>query len=189
MPEINTSPTKSQTPFHSQSSQKILLDIGSNKNGLTQTLVNQKLETNGPNIIYTSKPINYFKLFVEQFTNPLVIILIVVAIAAYFLGKTLDSIVVATILLCNGILGFWQELKAQIAVDSLSKLLVPTARVLREGVIEQIDSSQLVDGDILLLEEGDKIAADARLIEHKKDRKSTRLNSSHLDLSRMPSSA
>jgi P-type Ca2+ transporter type 2C len=167
MSEPKNNPTITQTPFHSQSTQKILLNIGSNKNGLTQAAVNEKLITEGKNIIYTSKSTNYLKLFIEQFTNPLVIILILVAIAAYFLGKTLDSAVIGIILLLNGILGFWQELKAQLAVDSLSKLLVPTARVLREGIIEQIDSSQLVNGDILLLEEGDKIAADARLIQHK----------------------
>lgn len=167
MPEQNPITTTVQTPFHSQSSQKVLLDLDSNKDGLTQRVVNDKLSTEGLNVIYAGKSTNYFKLFLDQFTNPLVIILIVVAVVAYILGKRLDSIVIFVILLLNGILGFWQEMKAQKAVDSLSKLLVPTARVLRDGVIAQIDSSLLVKGDILLLEEGDKIAADARIISLK----------------------
>lgn len=167
MSDLNPINSSQQIPFHSQSSQKILLDLNSNKNGLTRSTVNEKLSSEGLNVIYTSKSTNYFKLFIDQFTNPLVIILIIVAVIANLLGKSLDSIVIFIILLLNGILGFWQELKAQKAVDSLSKLLVPTAKVLREGVVEQIDSNQLVRGDILLLEEGDKIAADARLISHK----------------------
>jgi P-type Ca2+ transporter type 2C len=160
-------PKQQKLPFHSYNIDKTLLDTNSKLIGLSEIEVQTKLTELGFNQLPQKQKTPPFVQFIQQFNNPLVIILILVIILSFGLGKNVDAIVISVIVLCNAILGFWQERKAQLAMESLQNLLVPTARVWRDQNIYQIDSKDLVIGDILLLEEGDKIPADARLIEAK----------------------
>ena len=110
------------------------------------------------------------RIFLAQFTSPLVLILISAAIISDFAGCSEDHTEVFLILfivIANGIFGFVQDYKAERSMEALRKMMVTKARVLRDGAVREIDASELVPGDMILLEEGDKVPADARIIECK----------------------
>lgn len=106
-----------------------------------------------------------FQIILSQFTSVLVVLLIIASIASLFLGDLLDGIFILLIVILNGILGFIQEYKAEKTIAALKKMTVSTVRVIRDGVEQKIDNKHLVPGDVIILEEGDKIPADATLLE------------------------
>lgn len=106
-----------------------------------------------------------FQILVSQFTSVLVILLTIASIASLFLGDLLDGIFILLIVILNGTLGFIQEYKAEKTIAALKKMTVSTVRVIRDGVEQKIDSKLLVPGDVVILEEGDKIPADGKLLE------------------------
>lgn len=106
-----------------------------------------------------------FQILLSQFTSVLVVLLTIASIASLFLGDLLDGIFILAIVILNGILGFIQEYKAEKTITALKKMTVSTVRVMRDGVEQKIDSKLLVPGDVVILEEGDKIPADAKLLE------------------------
>lgn len=105
------------------------------------------------------------QILLSQFRSILVILLITASVVSLFLGDFLDGIFILLIIILNGILGFIQEYKAEKTIQVLKKMTISTARVIRDGVEQEIDSKLLVPGDIVVLEEGDKIPADAKLLE------------------------
>ncbi len=126
----------------------------------------QKLQTQfGYNEIVGKPRQTSFQIFLSQFTSILVILLIAASVASLFLGDLLDGIFILLIVILNGILGFVQEYKAEKAIAALKKMTISTVRVIRDAVEQKIDSKLLVPGDLIILEEGDKIPADAKLIE------------------------
>ena len=133
--------------------------------GLSSKEAKAQLEKFGPNQLKESKGRTVWDMFFDQFKEVLVLILLISVIISIFLGEVSDAIVIAVILVLNAILGVVQEFKAEKSLAALKKMTVPDALVMRNGKPTKIKSNQLVPGDILLLESGDRIPADLRLFK------------------------
>lgn len=133
--------------------------------GLSTPKAQRLLEAVGPNEIVQKPSSTPFTMFIEQFKSPLVVILLLATLASLFLGDALEGVLIFLIVIVNAVLGFLQEYRAERSLAALKKMTVATTRVIRDGVQKEIDSRLLVPEDIIVLEEGDKIPADARLIE------------------------
>jgi len=133
--------------------------------GLTSDEVARRLAESGPNELKKEEKASPLRLFVGQFKNMLILILLAATGLSLLVGEWVDALMIAVIVLLSAVLGFVQEYKAEKALEALKKMLSPTITVLREGREEEIPSRDLVPGDIILLEAGDKIPADARLVE------------------------
>lgn len=133
--------------------------------GLTSDQVSKNLEKYGTNELKEEKQKSFFKKLLEQFTDFLVLILIVAAIVSAAVGEGKDAIVIIAIVIVNAFLGLYQEGKAEKALDALKKMSSPNAKVRRDDQVIEIPSAQLVPGDIVLLDAGDIIPADLRIIE------------------------
>ncbi|RME77695.1 cation-translocating P-type ATPase [Candidatus Woesearchaeota archaeon] len=145
--------------------EQLLEELKTSKEGLTQSQADARLRQYGLNTLKEQKTQSPLLLFLGQFSSPVVWILIGAVIISAFLGEIIDATVIAIILILNAILGFYQEFKAEKAIESLKRLEAPHAKVLRDGKVRVIPASHVVPGDILILESGDKVVADARLIE------------------------
>lgn len=133
--------------------------------GLSNQQARKRLTQFGPNEIAVKPRQTLFTIFLSQFTSVLVVLLMIASIASLFLGDLLDGVFILLIIILNGILGFIQEYKAGKAVAALKKMTVSLVRVIRDGMEQKLDSKLLVPGDIIILEEGDKIPADGVLFE------------------------
>ena len=134
------------------------------KSGLTSTKAQQVLEEKGENVLEESGKKSVFAVFMEQFADLLVIILIAAAIISMMSDNVESTVVIITVIVLNAILGTVQYVKAEKSLDSLKELSSPHAKVLRDGVKKEIPSKEVVPGDVLLLEAGDMIVADGRII-------------------------
>jgi Ca2+-transporting ATPase len=135
------------------------------KNGLTLEEGKKRLNEFGENKLLGKTEKSLFMLFLEQMKEFLVIILILASIASIALGETVDGVAIISIVLLNGILGVYQENKASNALKALKEMASPFSKVLRETVWREINSAELVPGDIIQLDAGDNVPADVRLIE------------------------
>jgi P-type Ca2+ transporter type 2C len=134
--------------------------------GLSKDEVDKRQNKYGSNEIADDKPKHLiFSILWHQLNNLLVLVMLMAATITYFLDHTIDTYVILFVLLVNTIIGFAQEFKANKAIESLKEIIVATSKVFREGQLIEIPSKELVPGDIVLLEEGDRISADGRLIE------------------------
>jgi Ca2+-transporting ATPase len=136
------------------------------KNGLSDADVSQRQTQYGKNALPVGEGTNWVELVVGQFTDLMVIILLVAAIISLFLGDVKDVIVIMIIVILNAMLGIYQEYRAEKAIAALGAMQVPMVRLLRGGEIHQVSAVELVPGDIVLLEEGDRVPADGRVIEN-----------------------
>ena len=154
-------------PWHALSADETIKSLSSSSSGLTEEEAQARLVNYGANEIEKKETISPAKIFLSQFTSPLVIILILAAIFSYFIVPEglLDAAVILIIVVLNAIFGFVQEYKAEKAIEALEKLTTPIAVVLRGGKERKIATKELVPGDVVLLEEGDRIPADCRLVE------------------------
>lgn len=152
-------------PWHAQPGQQCLEQLGSNQqNGLSANEVAAGLARHGANRLAEKAPRPAWQKFLDQFKSLLVLILIGAAVLAGAIGDLKDAIVIGIVVLLNATLGFFQEHRAEAALAALKNMLAPTARVRRDGQVQQIEAVDLVPGDILLLEAGDRIPADARVL-------------------------
>ncbi|MBN2198334.1 MAG: cation-translocating P-type ATPase [Candidatus Aminicenantes bacterium] len=133
--------------------------------GLTDEETARRLEEFGLNELRKEEKISPLRLFLSQFKNILIVILLVAIGLSVAIGEVLDAVIIAVIVAFSAVLGFLQEFKAEKALESLKKMLSPTCTVVRDGHEREIPSKDLVPGDIVLLEAGDRIPADARLAE------------------------
>ena len=133
--------------------------------GLNSKEVGRRQEEFGFNELTKEKKASRLGLFINQFKNVLIVILLAATVLSVLVGEIFDAVLIGAIVLFSAVLGFVQESKAERALEALKKMLSPTITVLRDGKEEDILSRNLVPGDILLLEAGDKIPADARLVE------------------------
>ncbi len=140
-------------------------ELSSSPSGLSSTEAQKRLQKNGLNILEKTRTISKTSLFLKQFANFIVLILLLATLISLLLGKILDGLVILFLLLLNAFLGFIQEYKAEQALEALRKLSHPKSLVLRDGNTLEVDTSTLVAGDILLLEEGASINADCRLLD------------------------
>jgi len=150
--------------WHTFSEKEVLEKLGSSNSGLKRSNISERIEKYGENKIVKAKSFNALKVFFSQFKSFLILILIFAAILSFFMESVIDSVVIFLIIILNAGLGFAQEYKAEKAIEELKKMMVPKAKVIRDGKVVEIDSSKIVPGDILVLNEGDKIMADARVL-------------------------
>src|SRR3989344_6077242 len=135
------------------------------KLGLTSKQAQRILETDGLNEIGEQKNFTVIKAFFSQFSNLLILLLILAAGISFFLGDRIDSFFILLIVFLNALFGLYQEFKAEKSLSHLKKMTITNVRVIRDRSEVEIDSRYLVRGDIFFIEEGSKIAADAELID------------------------
>ena len=145
--------------------EEILKQYSTQKEGLSLSEANARLEEYGLNKLKEQKKNSPLKLFLSQFLDVLIFMLIIAAIASYMIGNHLDAIVILVVVIINSIIGFIQEYRAENAMEKLKSLVHTDAHVKRDNTLNRIPSENLVPGDIVLLEEGDKVPADLILIE------------------------
>jgi len=153
--------------WHSIEAAQVLKELNTDPHhGLTEDEIKRRLEKYGYNELKKEEGISPFTLFINQFKNILIIILLIATALSALVGEIFDAGLILVIVVFCAVLGFIQEYRAGRALEALKKMLSPTITVLRGGREEEIPSKELVPGDILLLEAGDKIPTDARLIEN-----------------------
>ncbi|MHA2501587.1 MAG: calcium-translocating P-type ATPase, SERCA-type [Candidatus Kariarchaeaceae archaeon] len=157
-------------PFHSMKKSEVLKELDVDEHGLTTTEVGSRNAHFGTNTIEESEKETIFDIFIAQFKDVLIIILIIAAIVSGVIGYLedegfTDAILISVILIINAIMGVYQEWKADKAIEALKEMVTQTTRVIRDDKEIEIKSSELVPGDIVLFEQGDRIPADARLLE------------------------
>lgn len=146
--------------------QAVLKELNSApEGGLADAEAARRLEEHGPNELVERGVRNPWAILWSQFTETMVVILVIAAVISAALGEYTDAIVIFVILILNALLGFRQEYQAEQAMAALKKLAVPTVRVRRNGHVQEISSRNLVPGDIVLLEAGNLVPADARVLE------------------------
>lgn len=151
--------------YYRLTAEEALAAAGGSLNGLTEQEAVKRLEEHGFNELKREKRLAWFDVFLRQFTSWLVILLIIACILSLFVGEIVDSVAIFIIVILNAFLGFFQEYKAEKAIEALKRLTEPTARVLRDGIEKKIPSRELVIGDVILVEAGDIIPGDCRIIE------------------------
>ncbi|HZX20654.1 MAG TPA: cation-transporting P-type ATPase [archaeon] len=151
--------------WHASTAKEILERFSTHETGLGNEEAKKRIEEYGKNVIRSEYKIPIFQIFIEQFTSPLVLMLIAAAIFSVFFERGIDGVLIIAIVILNGIIGFWQNYSAEKGIEALKKMGAPKALVYREGSLVEIDAENIVPGDVLHLSEGIKIAADARLID------------------------
>ncbi len=151
--------------FYRMPYKDVMKQCNSQMTGLSNEEVSKQRETYGSNQLEESKSTSPVIIFLSQFKDFLVIILMVAAAISAMMGKLESTVVIIAVLFLNALLGTVQHVKAEQSLKSLKALSAPSSKVLRDGCLVEIPSSEVVVGDILIVEAGDFIAADARLIE------------------------
>ena len=151
--------------WHKLTVEECFQQLETSSRGLTQDEAEKRLVRFGSNEIKEKEKKPAWIEFLEQFNNILVIILIIAAAISAFLGEFVDAAVIFAIVILNAVLGFIQERRAEHALEALKKLAAPKSEVIRSGEIIQIDSKELVPGDVIILKVGYKVPADCRIIE------------------------
>lgn len=149
--------------WHNLDGSEVEQQLETGGHGLAQHEAEARLERHGPNLLEEEPPAPGWLVFLGQFRSPLIFILLLALVVTLLLDEHLDASVIAAVLVLNAVIGFTQERKAEGAVRALMQLVVPHARVVRDGRDSEIDSRELVSGDIVLLESGVRIPADLRL--------------------------
>ena len=150
--------------WYQLSGKEIFEHLKTSELGLTEEEVKQRLKKYGPNKIAEEEKINKLKILLHQFTSPLIYILLIAGVVTILLKEYIDSGVIFAVVILNAIIGFVQEYKAEKSARALKKMVVPKARVIRDGKEKEVNSEELVPGDIVLLASGMKVPADIRLI-------------------------
>jgi len=153
--------------YHSKDIKEIFQELKTSEKGLSSENSKERLTKFGLNEIAQKKKKSKILIFLKQFNSPLIYILFIAMIISFVFNHLVDAYVILVVILINAIIGFVQERKAERAIDALKKLIVAYAKVYRNGEVIKVPSKELVLGDIIFLEEGDKVPADARLFEIK----------------------
>jgi Ca2+-transporting ATPase len=151
--------------WHTWERERVYEELKTSASGLDAAEVKRRLERYGTNELEERGLRSPLKVLLSQFTEIMVVVLLVAAVISFAIGKTTDAIMILIIVILNAILGFTQEYRAERAMAALKQLSVPTVRVRRDGQIQEVEATSLVPGDVLLLEAGDRVPADGRVIE------------------------
>lgn len=152
-------------PWYAVSAAEVLEQLGTDaEHGLSPDAVQTRISQHGANVVATEPPPTMWQMAKGQLANPMNIMLLIVSVASFVIGQFATGAVVGALVLLNSIMGTNQERKAMASVEALAELQVPTARVRRSDRVEEVDASGLVPGDVLLLEAGDIVPADARIV-------------------------
>lgn len=152
-------------PWHTLTSQQALEAQGSSSQGLSTQETENRLGTYGSNELIKGKKRGIFKTFFAQFADVMIWVLLAAAVISILLKEVADSVIILIVVLLNAVLGTVQEMRAEQALAALSAMAAPDAKVRRDDYVQKIPAKQLVPGDIVLLEAGDKVPADLRLLE------------------------
>jgi len=156
---------KERESWYSKSVEYALEKTNTYKKGLTTAEAEERLNKNGENTLPHKKPTSILIMLLKEFVNPIILILLVAMTFSFIVGELLDGFVILGIILIDAIIGAVQEKRAERVASSLSNMIKVKAKVLRDGQKVEIESKNLVVGDIVYLESGDKISADMRIIE------------------------
>ncbi|MGM0601514.1 MAG: cation-translocating P-type ATPase, partial [Candidatus Rifleibacteriota bacterium] len=148
-----------------KSGQETIKAMESSDRGLTSEQVHERILTFGANEIARGKPTRWYVLLGRQFVDPLIYILLAAAVVTGLMGHFNDVIIIMTVLIVNALIGFYQESKAERAINNIKGMSAPECKVRRNGEVRKIQAKKLVPGDYVILEEGDRIPADARVIK------------------------
>ncbi len=140
-------------------------DIKENIYGLTESDAAKNLEVYGKNVLKQGKKKSWLKTLLSQFTDLMIIILIVSSVISFFMGENSEGIAILVILILNGLLGFFQEMRTEKAMEALMNMAAPHARVIRDGSIKDIPADMVVPKDLIVIEAGDRVPADSVIIE------------------------
>ncbi len=151
--------------WHSKQIEAVLEDLQTDSFGLTDEEVKQRLEKYGPNELREAKRITAFQIFLNQFKDIFVIMLLIATGISFLVGEATDALTIAAIVILNAVVGFVQEYRSEKAMEAMKKLTAPQARLLRNGKEAIVQAKEIVPGDVVLLEAGDRVPADCRLIE------------------------
>ncbi|MFN7017398.1 MAG: cation-translocating P-type ATPase, partial [Fimbriimonadales bacterium] len=162
--ETPQSPPQARVP-HALTPEQVAEQLQTSEQGLSLQEAQRRLQQYGYNELETIKPISIPELILHQFQSPLIYILLVAAVVTLLLGEYIDTGVIAAVLILNATIGFVQEFRAEKSVRALMQLTAPHARVIRDGAEHDIESRELVPGDVVLLESGVRVPADIRLFQ------------------------
>lgn len=151
--------------WYQMTQEEVLQEVISTKEGLTEKEANRRYQKYGKNQLPKKKTDSLLKIFFRQLLDPIVLLLIITVVFSFIIHEYIDAIAIIFIILVDLIIGTVQEWKAEKNAESLSKMIQVKVNVLRDGKSKEIDSSELVVGDIVLLESGDKVSADLRFLE------------------------
>lgn len=151
--------------WHQKKTDEVIEDLGSSLKGLSPEEAEKRLQEYGPNELKEKKKKTVFMMFLDQFKDFMIIVLMAAAVISGIIGEPSDTIAIVVIVVLNAVIGFVQEYRAEKAMAALKKMAAPTATVIRNGMPENIPASQLVPGDVVLLDAGKVVPADLRLTE------------------------
>ncbi len=163
---------KPDAPWHAEAAEGVFRRVGSGPRGISVEEAAERLASRGRNTIAIKKEVSPLRIFVNQFRNTLVLLLLAAALVSFILSfvdpeeaDIFDAILIFAIVVANACFGFIQEYRAEKSIEALTRMSAPRAAVIRGGKEIVIDSEDVVPGDVLVLREGDKVAADARIFE------------------------
>lgn len=152
-------------PWYQMTEDELYKELKTGRNGLSADESQKRLSQYGHNRLEEKPGKSPLLIFFEQFTNILILILIIAAVISAFIGDLTDTIVILAIVLLNAVIGFFQEYRAERALAALKKLEIPAATIIRDGKHQQIPATEIMPGDIVVLTAGEIVPADIRLIE------------------------
>ncbi len=165
-PQNDQGKTAQAPAWHALDVQTVIEQLRTDpQRGLSSEEAERRLRQYGPNALETTGAVPWYVVLARQFVDVLIFILIIAAVISLAIGQTADAITIMAIVVLNGVLGFVQEWKAEKAVEALQRMLAPQCNVVRDGQERVIDARNLVPGDIVLLEIGNRVPADLRLVE------------------------
>ncbi|MBU0586375.1 HAD-IC family P-type ATPase, partial [Candidatus Micrarchaeota archaeon] len=156
---------RSKNNWHSASQKKVFKLLSSRESGLTEIEAAERIKKYGPNELKEAKRITVLDIFLRQFRSLVVAILLVAAVLSFLMHELLEMAVIFGVLIFNAVVGTVQEYSSEKAMEALKKMSALSARIIRDGKQRTIPAAQVVPGDLILLETGDKIAADSRIIQ------------------------
>ena len=157
--------------FYCVDTAEVMKAVNSSEEGLSSKEVSKRLEENGKNRLEAAKGKSIVQRFLEQLSDPMIIILLIAAAISGVLAviendSFADVIIILAVVIINAVLGVYQESKAEKAIEALQEMSAATSKVMRDGKVQIVHSEDLVVGDVILLEAGDAVPADARIIEN-----------------------
>jgi P-type Ca2+ transporter type 2C len=155
---------KTTLPAHAEAPDEVLLGLRTTRHGLSREEAEQRLEQVGRNSLPRAAPPGIWRVFIHQFASPLIYVLLAAALLSLFIQEWSDAGFIFAVLMINALIGTMQEFSAQRAAEALHELVTTNCRVLRDGEAYEINAEVLVPGDIVLIESGDRVPADLRLL-------------------------
>ncbi len=154
------------TPWHVRDTDQVAEELGVDpEKGLSDEEVKERLDRFGPNQIHTGEMAPWWRILLNQFTDPLIYILLIAAVVSVIIQEWTDAAVIIVVVVLNGAIGFVQEYRARKAIQALAEMSAPKAKVVRDGQESEIDSKEVVPGDVVLLSSGGQVPGDVRLFK------------------------